>query len=122
MEKNVISDKRLSEGVKHILFQRRSFCFILIILLFAVCVYPPFRVMEEGGMIGERKWDCIFTTLPTPYEVPEIDLAMLSVEATAAIPLAMGISLMFSAIQTALRGKDEEWNLGNSVGNGAAFH
>ena len=54
-------------------------------------------------MTGERKWDCIFTTLPILYEVPEIDLAMLSVEATAAIPLAMGISLIFWGIQTALR-------------------
>ena len=95
MEKKMILDKRLSEGVKQILFQRKSFWFILIILLFAVCVYPPFRVMREGGIIGERKWDWIFTTLPTPYEVPEIDLAMLSVEATAAIPLAIGISLIF---------------------------
>jgi len=103
MGKNVALDKRLSEGVKQILFQRRLFWFILVILLFAACIYPPFRVMRGGGIIGERKWDCIFTTLPTPYEVPEIDLAMLSVEATAAIPLAMGICLVFWGIQTALR-------------------
>ena len=99
----MILDKRLSEGVKQILFQRKSFWFILVIFLFAACFYPPFRLMREGGIIGERKWGCIFTTLPTPYEVPEIDLAMLSVEATAAIPLAMGISLIFWAIQAALR-------------------
>ena len=99
----MILDKRLSGGVKQILFQKKSFWFILVILLFAACVYPPFRVMRVGGIIGERKWDCIFTTLPTPYEVPEIDLAMLSVEATAAIPLALGISLIFWGIQTALR-------------------
>ena len=103
MGKNVTLDKRLSGGVKQILFQRTSFWFILVILLFAACVYPPFRVMREDGIIGEREWDCIFTTLPTPYEVPEIDLAMLSVEATAAIPLAMGISLIFWGIQTALK-------------------
>ena len=103
MKKNVILDKRLSQRVKQILFQRKSFWFILVIFLFAACIYPPFRVMREGGIIGERKWDCIFTTLPTPYEVPEIDLATLSVEATAAIPLAMGISLIFWGIQAALR-------------------
>ena len=103
MEKNVILDKRPSEGVKRIFFQRKSFWFILVILLFAASVYPPFRLMRQGGITGERKWDCIFTTLPTPYEVPEIDLEMLLVEAVIAILLAVGISLMFLGIQTALR-------------------
>jgi hypothetical protein len=84
-------------------FQRKSFWFILVILLFAVCLYPPFLLVTEGGTTAGRKWDCIFTTLPTPYEVPEIDLEMLLVEAIIAIPLAMGISLISYTIKTALR-------------------
>ena len=85
------------------IFQRKSFWFILVILLFAACIYPPFRLMTEAGMTAERKWDCIFTTLPTPYEVPEIDLEMLLVEAIIAIPLAIGISLISCSIKTSLR-------------------
>jgi hypothetical protein len=85
------------------IFQIKSFRFILFILLFAVCVYPPFRLMTEAGITAERKWECIFTALPTPYEVPEVDLGMLLVEAIIAIPLAIGISLISCAIKTALR-------------------
>jgi hypothetical protein len=103
MKKNVTLDKRLSEGVKQILFQRESFWFILVIFLFAAFLYPPFVLMTESGVIAGRKWDWIFTLLPTPYEVPEIDWVMLLVEAVIAIPLAVGISLIFEAIQTVLR-------------------
>jgi hypothetical protein len=85
------------------IFQRKTFWFILFILLFAACVYPPFLLMTDSGITGERKWDCILTTLPTPYEVPEIDLQMLLVEAVIAIPLAIGISLISYSIKTALR-------------------
>jgi hypothetical protein len=85
------------------IFRRKSFWFILVILLFAACVYPPFLMVTEGGIIPERKWDCILTTLPTPYEVPEIDLEMLLLEALIAIPLAIGISLISYSIKTALR-------------------
>ena len=83
------------------IFQRNSFWFILFILLFAV--YPPFRLMTEAGITAERKWECVFTALSTPYEVPEVDLGMLLVEAIIAIPLAIGISLISCAIKTALR-------------------
>jgi hypothetical protein len=85
------------------IFQRKSFWFILVTLLFGACVYPPFRLMTEAGLTAEPKWDFILTTLPTPYEVPEIDLEMLLVEAIIAIPLAIGISLISCSIKTALR-------------------
>jgi hypothetical protein len=85
------------------IFRRKSFWFILVILLFAACVYPPFLMVTEGGIIPERKWDFILTTLPTPYEVPEIDLEILLLEALIAIPLAIGISLISYSIKTALR-------------------
>jgi len=45
-----------------------------------------------------RKWDWILT-LPTPYEVPEIDLAMFFVEAIAAMLLALGISLILLGVK-----------------------
>jgi len=48
--------------------------------------------MTESGITVGRKWDWIFTLLPTPSEVPEIDLGMLFVEAIVAILLAIGIS------------------------------
>ncbi|MGO8991168.1 MAG: hypothetical protein ACLQGU_17620 [bacterium] len=44
-----------------------------------------------------RKWDWIFT-LPTPQEVPRIDLAMLFVEATIAILTAFGVSSILLGI------------------------
>jgi hypothetical protein len=85
------------------IFQRKSFWFILVTLLFGACVYPPFRLMTEAGLTAEPKWDFILTTLPTPYEVPEIDLEMLLIEAIIAIPLAIAISLIFYSMKTALR-------------------
>ena len=84
------------------IFQRNSFRFILFILLFAVCLYPPFRLITEAGITVERKWECIFTAFSTPYEVFEVDLGMLLVEAIMAIPLAIGISLISCAIKIAL--------------------
>lgn len=85
------------------IFQKNSFWFILFILLFAVCVYPPFRLMMEAGITAERKWECVFTALSTPYEVPEVDLGILLLEAIIAIPLAIGISLISCGIKTASR-------------------
>jgi hypothetical protein len=89
------------------IFPRKSFWFILVILLFGACVYPPFRLMTEAGLTAEPKWDFILTTLPTPYEVPEIDLEMLLVELIIAIPLAIAISFIFYSIKTALRRIDD---------------
>ena len=73
------------------IFRRKAFWFTLVALLFAACIYPPFLWMTEEGMTMGRKWDWIFT-LPTPQEVPRIDLAMLFVEAIIAILIAIGIS------------------------------
>ncbi len=85
------------------IFKRNSFWFILFILLSAVCVYPPFRLVTEVGVTVERKWQCIFTALPVPDEVPEVDLRMLLVEATIAVLLAVGISLVLFGIKKLLR-------------------
>jgi len=73
-----------------------------VILLSAVCIYPPFVMMTEGGIIAGRKWDWIFTLLPTPYKVPEIDLVMVSIEATIAVLLALGILLVLLGIKKVL--------------------
>ena len=89
------------------IFQRKALGFIFLILLFAACVYPPFHLMTESGITMGRKWDWIFTLLPTPSEVPEIDLEMLLVEVIMAIPLAIAISLIFHSIKTALRRMDD---------------
>jgi hypothetical protein len=85
------------------IFRRRSFWFILVTLLFGACVYPPFRLMTEAGLTAEPKWDFILTTLPNLYEVPEIDLEILLIEAIIAIPLAIAISSIFYGMKTALR-------------------
>jgi hypothetical protein len=90
------------------IFQRKSFWFILVTLLFGACVYPPFRLMTEAGLTAEPKWDFILTTLPTPYEVPEIDLERLLIEAIIAIPLAIATSLIFYSMKTALRRIDDK--------------
>jgi hypothetical protein len=59
--------------------------------------------MTEAGLTAEPKWDFILTILPTPYEVPEIDLEMLLVEAIVAIPLAIVISLISCGTKSALK-------------------
>jgi len=64
--------------------------------------------MTEAGITTEPKWECIFTALPTPYEVPEIDLGMLLIEAIIAIPLAIAISLIFYSMKAALRRIDDK--------------
>ena len=79
------------------IFRRKAFWFTLLVLLFAACIYPPFLLMTEGGITAGRKWDLIFT-LPTPQEVPRIDLAMLFVEAIIALLMAIGISSILFAV------------------------
>jgi hypothetical protein len=64
--------------------------------------------MTEAGLTAEPKWDFMLTTLPTPYEAPEIDLEMLLIEAIIAIPLAITISLIFYNMKTALRRIDDK--------------
>ena len=85
------------------IFKRKGFLFVLIILLYAVCVYPPFLLMTEAGITVGRKWDWIFTLLPTPSEVPKIDLVILFIEVLIAVLLALGISLVFLGIKKVLR-------------------
>ena len=85
------------------IFKRKGFLFVLIILLYAVCVYPPFLLMTEAGITVGRRWDWIFTLLPTPHEVPEIDLVMLLIEAIIAVLLALGISSFLFGIKKVLR-------------------
>lgn len=96
--------------MKRIFFQRKTFGFILVILLYAACVYPPFVLMTEGGVIVGRKWNWVFTLLPTPYEVPEIDLVMLFVEIIIAFSLALGVSLILFAIKKVLRQRGRSHN------------
>ena len=99
--------------VKRIFTQRKSFGFILVILVYAACVYPPFVLMTEGGVVVGRKWDWIFTLLPTPYEVPEIDWVMLLVEVIIAFLLALGVSLILFGIKKLLRQRGRSDNKGS---------
>ena len=85
------------------LSQIEAFGFILVILLFVVCVYPPFHLMTETGITVGLKWDWIFRLLPTPSEVPEIDLEVLFVESTAAFLCALGLSLILFGAKEVLR-------------------
>jgi len=59
--------------------------------------------MTEAGMTAEWRWEFILTTLPTLYEVPEIDLKMLLIELILAVPLAIGSSLALSGMSAAWR-------------------
>jgi len=79
-------------------------------LFFTACIYPPFLLVTEGGIPVERKWGWIFTLLPTPYEVPEIDLITLFIEATIAILLAIGISLILFRIKAVIRQRGRSVN------------
>jgi len=92
------------------IFQRKAFGFIFVILLFVVCVYPPFRLMTESGITIGLKWDWIFRLLPTPSEVPEIDLEVLSVEAIAAFLCALGVSLILFGIEKIMRQETQSHN------------
>ena len=99
--------------VTRFLFQGKSFRFILVTFLYAVCVYPPFVLMTEDGVIAGRKWEWVFTLLPTPSQVPEIDLLMLSVEAIIAVLLALLISLAHFGIKKVLWQGDRSREAGN---------
>ena len=83
--------------------EERDSCLSLVILLYATCIYPPFLLMTEAGITVGRKWDWVFALLPTPSEVPEIDLVMLFIEAIIAVLLALGISLVLFGIKKVLR-------------------
>ena len=89
------------------IFGRKGFLLILVILLYTACVYPPFLLITEAGITVGRKWGWVFAQLPTPSEVPEIDLVMLFIEAIIAVLLALGISLVLSGIRKVLRQRDQ---------------
>jgi len=99
--------------VTRFLFQGKSFRFILVTFLYAVCVYPPFVLMTEDGVITGRKWEWVFTLLPTPSQVPEIDLLMLSIEVIIAVLLALSISLALFGIKKVLWQRDRSREAGN---------
>ena len=97
------------------IFRTKTFWFIFVALLFAACIYPPFLLVTEGGMTVGKKWDWILT-LPTPQEVPGIDLAMLFVEATIAILIAIGISSILLVIGKVSRQRAQSHNRAGSGG------
>jgi len=101
------------------IFQRKAFGFILVILLFVACVYPPFHLVTESGMTMGLKWNWIFRLLPTPSEVPEIDLEVLFVEAIAAFLCTLGLSLILFGVKKVLRQRGRS---DNEVGKPAEEH
>jgi hypothetical protein len=69
------------------IFKRKTFWALLIILLLAVFVYPPF--IEKRRRYGyERSWGWFFLS------DMEVDLKMLLVEAIITILLSIGICLI----------------------------
>jgi len=92
------------------IFQRKAFGFLLAILLFVACVYPPFHLITESGITAGLKWDWIFRLLPTPSEVPEIDLAVIFLEALVAFLFALGIFLILFGIKKVLRQRTRSHN------------
>jgi hypothetical protein len=74
--------------IKEIL-QKRLFWVILVILLLAVFVYPPFMVKAQY-YIFMRSWGWLFS----PPVKMEIDFKTLFVEAIIAILLSIGICLI----------------------------
>jgi hypothetical protein len=69
------------------IFQRKAFWVILVILLVAVFVYPPF-LRERRGFVYSRGWELFFLSHDS------VDLKMLLVEAVIAILLSIGICLI----------------------------
>ena len=92
------------------ILQRKAFGFVLVILLVVACVYPPFHLVTESGITIGLKWDWIFRLLPTPSEVPEIDLEILFVEAIVAFLCTLGLSLILFGVKKVLteRGRSND--------------
>jgi hypothetical protein len=91
------------------IFQQRLFCVILVILLLAVFVYPPFIVALPNKTLIYREWEWIFSppvisvtsqelyklTGETPVHLQgDIDLKMILAESIIAILLAIGVCLI----------------------------
>lgn len=82
------------------IFQRKAFWVILVILLLAVFVYPPWLEKEfsRGHLVYvHRYWDLIFidrTWNSDMFTSIELDLKMILAESIIAILLAIGICLI----------------------------
>ena len=70
------------------IFQRKTFWALLIILLLAVFVYPPFLHRYRNGSVSHRSWEWFAEGMG------EVDLKMLLVGAIIAILLTIGIFLI----------------------------
>jgi hypothetical protein len=73
-------------GLMKEIFQKRTFWIILLILLLAVFVYPPFTYRYKSRI--DRGWDWIFSSDGV------VDLKMLFVEVIVAFLLTVGIYLI----------------------------
>jgi hypothetical protein len=81
------------------IFSRKTFWAILVILLLAVFVYPPWLEKEfiRGYLLFvHRYWDLIFIdrTWNSSMKSIELDLKMILAESIIAILLAIGICLI----------------------------
>ena len=80
------------------IFQRKRFWAVLIILLLAVFVYPPFIGKNPHyGFVAERSWGWFFSTPKGnvfPWVKMEVDLKTLLIETIIAILLSIGICLI----------------------------
>jgi hypothetical protein len=79
------------------IFQRKLFWAILVILLLAVFVYPPFMFRvgsQEGSAIMKRTWGWIVSPPQVGNMLMEVDLKTLLVESIIAILLTIAVCLI----------------------------
>jgi len=76
------------------IFQKRLFWVILVILLLAVFIYPPFIGKSPSGNVVERSCGWFFSPPKIEYRYMDLDLKTLLVEAIIAILLSIGICLI----------------------------
>jgi len=77
------------------IFQRKTFCIILVIFLLAVFIYPPFMQIAPQEVVVGRSWGWIFS--PPKLDLNffmELDLKMLLAESIIAILLSIGVCLI----------------------------
>ena len=83
------------------IFQRKAFWMILVILLLAVFVYPPFIAKapiggygQGGEVVIKRTWEWIFLSPNYSGLIMEIDFKTIVAESIIAILLSIGICLI----------------------------
>lgn len=78
------------------IFQRRAFWAILVILLLAVFIYPPFiQIIRPEGVIAERSWGWIFSSPKSHIRfLMELDFKMIIAESIIAILVSIGVCLI----------------------------